>query len=89
VKSNLNCEVFMVEVKRKNGESIESLLRRFTRRMQQSKVLIRAKDGRYFQKKKTKRELHEGALRRKEIKAKKEYLRKIGKLEETDRFKRR
>ncbi|NQU77903.1 30S ribosomal protein S21 [Candidatus Falkowbacteria bacterium] len=79
----------MVEIKRKNGESIESLLRRFTRRMQQSKVLIRAKEERYFQKKKTKRELHEGALRRKQIKEKKEYLKKIGKLEETDKYKRR
>ena len=87
MKSNLNCEVFMVEVKRKNGESVESLLRRFTRRIQQSKVLIRAKDAKHFQKKKTKRELHESALRRKEIKAKKEYLRKIGKLEETDKYK--
>ncbi len=79
----------MVEVKRKNGESIESLLRRFTRRIQQSGILLRAKDSQFFQKKKTKRELHENALRRKGIKEKKEYLRKIGKLEETDKYKKR
>lgn len=79
----------MVEVKRKNGESVESLLRRFTRRTQQSGILIRAKEGQYFQKRKTKRELREGALRRKEIKAKKEYLRKIGKLDDTDRYKKK
>lgn len=79
----------MVEVKRKNGESVESLLRRFTRRTQQSGILIRSKEGRFFQKKITKREMHENALRRKEIKAKKEYLKKIGKLEETDKYKKR
>ena len=79
----------MVEVKRKNGESIESLVRRFTRRTQQSGILIRVKDGQHFQKKKTKRELHEGALRRKGIKAKKEYLKRIGKLDETDKYKRK
>jgi len=77
----------MVEVKRKNGESIESLLRRFTRRTQQSGVLLRVKDGQYYQKRKTKRELHEGAHRRKVIKQKKEYLKKIGKLEESDKYK--
>lgn len=80
---------FMIEVKRKNRESVEGLLRRFSRRVQQSRVLINAKDDRYFHKKKTKRELHSNALRRKDVKAKKEYLRKIGKLEETDKYKRR
>jgi len=80
---------FMIEVKRKNRESIESLLRRFSRRIQQSRVLIRVKDDKYFHKKKTKRELHENAIRRRGIRDKKEYLRKIGKLEETDKYKKR
>lgn len=79
----------MIEVKRRDGESLESLVRRFTRRIQQSGVIIRAKEGQFFQKRKTKRELRERALRRKQIKDKKEYLKKIGKLEETDKYKRR
>lgn len=79
----------MVEIKRKNGESIESLLRRFTRRIQQSGVIIRVKENQFYQKKKTKRAIKENALRRKAIRAKKEYLKKIGKLDETDKFRRR
>lgn len=73
----------MVEVRRKDGESVESLLRRFTKRVQQSGVLIRAKKARFYEPTKTKREVREDALRRKGIREKKEYLRKIGKLDET------
>lgn len=72
----------MVEVRRKDGESVESMLRRFTKRVQQSGVLIRAKKGRFFESPKSKREIREGALRRKELRERKEYLRKIGKLDE-------
>ncbi|MBU4331637.1 30S ribosomal protein S21 [Patescibacteria group bacterium] len=74
----------MVEIKRKSGESIESLLRRFTRRLQQSKVLIQAKDSRYYKKPKTKRAQKEDAIRRMGIRSKKDYLRRIGKLTEED-----
>ena len=75
----------MVEVKKKSGESPESMLRRFTKRVQQSGVLIRAKKGRYFEPPKNKRAKKEDAKRRQEARAKKEYLRKIGKLEEMDK----
>ena len=73
----------MVEVRRKDGESVESLLRRFTKRVQQSGVLLRAKRARFYEPDKTKREVREDALRRKSIRERKEYLRKIGKLDET------
>jgi len=73
----------LVEVKRKEGESAESLLRRFTKRVQQSGVLLRAKRARFFESPKTKRETREDAIRRKSIRERKEYLRKIGKLDET------
>lgn len=79
----------MVEIKRRVGESIESLLRRFTRRIQQSKVLFQAKDNKFYKKPKTKREIREEAIRRLEIKAKKEYLRRIGKLIEENEDKQR
>ncbi len=81
----------MVEVRRKDGESVESLLRRFTKRVQQSGVLIRAKRGRFYEPAKTKREVKEDALRRKGIRERKDFLRKIGKLDDSfgGRFARR
>ncbi|HEX9503004.1 MAG TPA: 30S ribosomal protein S21, partial [Patescibacteria group bacterium] len=39
----------MVEVKRKDNESFESLLRRFNRKIQQSGVLVRARKIRFFE----------------------------------------
>lgn len=62
----------MVEVKRKQNESIGSLLRRFNRFVQQSEVLVKAKKSRYRVKKLTERKekhaaimgLHLGALRK-------------------------
>lgn len=72
----------MVEVRKKNGESVESLLRRFTKKVQQSGILIRAKRGRFFEPKKSRDEIRVGAIRRNLIKEKKEYLKKIGKLDD-------
>ncbi len=72
----------MVEVRRKDGESVESMLRRFTRKVHTSGVLIRAKRGRFYQPPKSKREVREGAKRRKLIQDTKDYLKKVGKLEE-------
>ncbi len=72
----------MVEVKKRDGESAESLLRRFTKRVQSSGVLLQAKRGRYYTPKQSKLESKENAARRSEIQEKKEYLRKIGKLDE-------
>ncbi|USN53267.1 MAG: 30S ribosomal protein S21 [Candidatus Nomurabacteria bacterium] len=79
----------MVEVKKKDGESTESLLRRFTKRVQQSGLLIRAKKGRYYEAPRSKRAIRESAIRRKEIKDRNELLRKMGKLPELDRRKRK
>lgn len=72
----------MVEVRRKEGESPESLIRRFTKRVQSSGILIRAKKGRFYAPKKSKLEQRQVAARRTQIRDKKELLRKIGKLEE-------
>lgn len=72
----------MVEVKKKEGESTESLIRRFTKRVQSSGVLLRAKENRYYSTKKSKLEKKEDAARRDQIKEKKELLRKIGKLDD-------
>lgn len=72
----------MVEVRRKEGESGESLIRRFTRKVQQSGLLIRAKRRRFYERDKNKRQVREEAIRRKELHDHREYLKKIGKLDE-------
>ncbi|MBU0613316.1 30S ribosomal protein S21 [Patescibacteria group bacterium] len=79
----------VVEVKKKDSETSESLIRRFSKKVQQSGVLIRAKKSRFHEPVKNKRKSKDDALRRKDIKSKKEYLRKIGKLEDFDRSKKR
>lgn len=76
----------MVEVKRKPGESTESLVRRFTRRIRQSQVLIQIKETKFHRPPESKRLKKENALRRKKIREKKEYLRKIGSLEEQTNY---
>ena len=75
----------MVYVKRKEHESTASLLRRFTRRVQSAGVLLRARQGRFYRSKPTKRARKERALRRLERMRKRERLIKLGKLKETDR----
>ncbi len=72
----------MIEVRKRDNESTESLLRRFSKQVQQSRILIRAKRGRFYEPPKNKREIRESAKRRQAIREHKEYLRKIGKLDE-------
>lgn len=72
----------VIEVEKKDGESNDSLIRRFTRKVQQSGILIHSKKSRFREQKPNKRKIREDALRRVEIREKNEYLRKIGKLEE-------
>lgn len=68
----------MVEVKKRKGESMESMLRRFGRRVQHSGLLLRARKAMFFQRPKSKRRLRDEAIRRSEIRAEKEKLRKLG-----------
>ena len=72
----------MLEVKKKDNESFESLIRRFTRKTIQSGKLIQAKKVRFHQKPISKRAQKASAIRRGEIKSEREYLRKIGKLDD-------
>lgn len=74
--------IFVLEVRRKNGESFESLIRRFTKKTIQSGKILQAKKVRFFNKEKTKREQKEGALRRMDINSRLDYLKRIGKLDE-------
>ncbi len=72
----------MAEVKRKRGETFESLLRRFTRKVQQSGRLIQAKKVRFYERPKSEAKRRVTALRRLRIQEEREYLKKIGKLKD-------
>lgn len=72
----------MVEVAKKTGESNESVVRRFVRKVQASGKLLQAKKIQFRQPKQNKRRLRESAIRRAKARVEREYLRKIGKLEE-------
>lgn len=79
----------MVELKRKKGETFESFFRRFSRQLQRSGRLYQAKKIRFFERPKSKTQLRESALRRSEIRSKREFLKKVGKLPEEEFPKRR
>ena len=72
----------MLEVKRKDNESFEGLMRRFSKKLLQSGRIIQIKKIKFYQKPLNKRAVKLRALRREELKRKREYLRKIGKLDE-------
>lgn len=65
----------MIQVTRKDSkESLENLIRRFSRKVQQSGVIAEAKQGQYFEKSMSKRDRRTKAIirrERKNIKAKK------------------
>ena len=72
----------MVEVKRKKGETFESFIRRFNKRIMQSGVLLQFKKIRFVEEKQSRNMQRASALTRKKNREKKEYLRKIGRLPE-------
>lgn len=67
----------MVEVRRKDNESFESLLRRFNRKIQQSGVLIRARRIRFFESPKSRNLQKVAARRRAQIRAEKEEIKRL------------
>ena len=68
----------MVEVKRKQNESVGSMLRRFNRLMQQTGVLVNAKKKRYFSKKANERKEKQTAIMREELSSLRKRLEKTG-----------
>ncbi len=79
----------LVEVKKKDNESFDSLLRRFNRKIQQSGVLIRARKTRFFQPPKSRNLIKVAARRRSKIREEKEELKKMGKLVPVKKYGRR
>ena len=74
----------MIEVKRKKGESFESLLRRFSRRVQDSGRLLQARKIRFYSAQPSKNATKASAIRREELREKREYLLKSGQATEED-----
>ena len=69
-------------LKKRDNESNERLIRRFSRRIQTSGLLLRAKKRQRFERVKNKNQQRKDALRRMARRAKNEYLRKVGLLDE-------
>ena len=72
----------MIEVKRKDNESTGSLLRRFSKKIQQSGLLLLARSSRFREKEKSRTERRKSALIRNKFAKDKERERKLGKLED-------
>ena len=72
----------MVEVKGKGNESFEKLMRRFTKQIIQSGKLLQARKIRFRNKGKSTRRYKEAALHRMGVQDSRDYLKKIGKLED-------
>jgi ribosomal protein S21 len=75
-----------VEVKKRDNESSDSLIRRFSRKVQQSGVLLQARKIRYYERKKSKRRVREAAQRREELRAERDRLIKLGEIDEFTMF---
>lgn len=74
----------MAEVRRKKGESFESLVRRFSRKVQDSGTLLQARKIRFHKKSQNKNANKAAALRREELREKRQYLLRSGKATEED-----
>ncbi|MCB9802460.1 30S ribosomal protein S21 [Candidatus Nomurabacteria bacterium] len=72
----------MLEVKKKDNESFESLIRRFTKKTIQSGKILQAKKVRFHTGKSSRREQKETALRRIDMTDKIDYLKRVGKLDD-------
>jgi len=71
-----------ITLKRRDNETNERLIRRFSRRIQTSGLLIRTKKRKYREKEKSANQTKREALHRLGLKIRDEYLRKIGALDE-------
>ncbi len=68
-----------LEVHKQDRESSQSLIRRFTKKVQKSGVLIQARKGRFHQRSKSKQMKKRAALRREKLRTEYEKLKKLGK----------
>lgn len=71
----------MIEIKRKERESTSSLLRRFSKKVRQSGVLLLARKNRFHEKPRNKRHQRVSALRRERLRTLRRKLLKTGQLQ--------
>ena len=69
-----------LEVKKKERETSQSLIRRFSRGVQQSGILLRERSARFTKREKSEQMKKRAALRREEKKREYEKLKKLGKI---------
>ncbi len=74
-------KIMPLEVKRQNRETPQSLVRRFTKRVRQSGILLRARKNRFKVREKSEQMQRRAALRRVELKKEYEKLEKLGEIE--------
>jgi ribosomal protein S21 len=72
----------MIEVKKKDKETSESLIRRFSRRMQQSGVLMRVRKSRFRKEEKSRMKKRAEALYKIKIRKEITRLKKLGKFDD-------
>lgn len=77
-----------VEVKKSERESSYGLIRRFSKKIQRSGVLLRVRAGRFRQRQKSKEMRKRAALRREKLKKEYEKLKKLGLSKNNDRKRR-
>jgi len=67
-----------LEVKKQERETTQSLIRRFTKRVQKSGILVRARNSRYHKRSKSQQMKKRAALRRQELTKEYQRLKKLG-----------
>ncbi len=72
----------MLQVHKRDNESSDSLIRRFSRKVQESGVLLQAKKVRYYERKKSKKKTRDEAQRKAVLTAERDRLIKLGEIDE-------
>lgn len=72
----------MVEVHKRDNEGTDSLIRRFSRKVQQSGVLLQARKVRFHERKKSRKKVREDAQRRSQLQEERDRLIKLGVIDE-------
>lgn len=75
----------VIEVKKNSNENDASILRRFSRRVQESGIIHKVKGGRYNERKESKLKVKKSALKRMQKRKEIEVLKKLGKISSTNR----
>lgn len=70
----------VIEVKKNPNENNASLLRRFSRKIQESNIIQKVKSGRYNERNESKLKVKMGTLKRLKKRKETEKLRKLGKI---------